>query len=115
LTTGIRVDKFSAMKLRDHPLMIRKSGVPSWPPAWRTVGSNAHAGSSLELGILQDASMSDLIANKIFIAIEHLSERYIAVLAFDDEIFAKQLYTLLLKNIGRNIREIGDLDISHLL
>ena len=45
----------------------------------------------------------------------HLGERYIAVLAFDDVVFTKQLYSILEQNIGRTIREIGDLDLSHLL
>jgi hypothetical protein len=102
------------MKLRDHPLMTRNSRVPSWPPQWKLVG-NERGQAQGELGILEDVSMHDLIANKIFVAMEHLSERYIAVLAFDDETFAKQLYSILMKNIGRSIREIGDLDLSHLL
>jgi hypothetical protein len=101
------------MKLRDHPLMTRKSGIPSWPPAWQPVVRNNGAVQG-ELGILEDVSMSDLIPNKIFLAMEHVSERYITVLAFDDAMFAKQLYPLLLENIGRSIREIGDLDLSQL-
>ena len=46
---------------------------------------------------------------------EHLSERYVTVLAFDDDPFANQLYGLLLENIGRSIKEIGELDLSHML
>jgi hypothetical protein len=102
------------MKLRDHPLMTRKSGMPSWPPSWQAVARN-HGAVQGEFGILEDVSMSDLIANKIFLAMEHASERYIAVLAFDDAMFAKQLYSRLLQNIGQSIREIGDLDLSQLL
>ena len=86
----------------------------SWPPEWQAVGSNGD-GIQGELGILEDVSMSDLIANKIFVAMDHLGERYIAVLAFDDQLFTKQLYPLLLQNVGRSIQEIGDLDLSHLL
>jgi hypothetical protein len=68
-----------------------------------------------ELGSLDDVSMNKLIPNKVFLAMEHLAERYITVLAFDDDPFANQLYGLLLNNIGRSIQEIGDLDLSHTL
>jgi hypothetical protein len=102
------------MKLRDHPLMVRKSGIVSWPPQWQPV--NLDKGSVQgEIGILDDVSMHEAIENKIFLAIEHLGERYIAVLAFDDNQFAKQIYPRLLENLGQSLKEIGDLDVSHLL
>ncbi len=102
------------MKLRDHPLMIRKSGIASWPPQWQSV--NRDRGSVQgEIGILDDVSMHEAIENKIFLAIEHLGERYIAILAFDDNQFAKQLYPVLLENLGQCLKEIGDLDLSHAL
>ena len=102
------------MKLRDHPLMTREGGIVSWPPEWQSVGRSGGAIRG-ELGILDNVSMSDVIANKIFLAMEHLTERYIAVIAFDNELFTKQLYPLLIQNIGNSVREIGDLDLSHLL
>jgi hypothetical protein len=102
------------MTLRDHPLMIRKSGFVSWPPHWQAVGLK-RGNTPGEVGILEDVSMNDFIPNKIFLAMEHMNERYITVLAFDDEMFTKQIYPLLVQNIGRSIREIGDLDLSHLL
>ena len=106
--------KGRTMKLRDHPLMTLKSGTVSWPPQWQRVGHDRSVVPG-ELGMLEDVSMHDLIENKIFMAMAHKSERYIAVLAFDDGMFAKQLYSLLLKQIGHSIREIGDLDMPHLL
>lgn len=102
------------MKLRDHSLVVRKSGIVSWPPQWQPV--NRDKGSIQgEIGILEDVSMHEGIDNKIFVAMEHLGERYIAVLAFDDNQFVKQIYPLLLDNLGRSFKEIGDLDLSHLL
>jgi hypothetical protein len=68
-----------------------------------------------ELGTLDDVSMNESIPNKIFLAMEHVGERYITVLLFDDVTFTKQLYPLLLENVGRTIKEIGDLDLSHTL
>jgi hypothetical protein len=99
------------VKLRDHPLMIRNV---TWPPQWQAVGAS-NCSVQGELGILQDASMHRLITNKICVTMAHLSYRYIAVLAFDDEMFTKQLYPVLLKHVGSSLREIGDLDLSHLL
>jgi hypothetical protein len=106
--------KGCTVKLRDHPSMTRKSSVVSWPPQWQCV-SHERPVIHGELGVLEDVSMHYLISNKIFIAMDHLSERYITVLAFDDKMFARQLYALLTQQIGRSIREIGDLDLSHLL
>lgn len=101
-------------RLRDHPLIIRKSGIPSWPPQWRPVGRDNGIIQG-EVGILEDVSMSDLIENKIFLAMGHLGERYTSIIAFDDSTFARHLYPSLLKNIGRTIKDIGDLDLSHTL
>ena len=102
------------MQLRDHPLMTRKSGVVSWPPEWKPV-NDSRDNLKGELGILEDVGMHDLITNKIFLVMTHSSDRYFAVMAFDDEIFAKQLYLLLLGHIGRSLHDIGALDLSHLL
>jgi hypothetical protein len=94
--------------------MIRKSGIGSWPPQWQAVDRNVRAIEG-EVGILEDVSMHDSIANKIFLAVQHRHDRHIAVLAFDDTTFVQQLYRILLKHIGRSVKEIGDLDLSHLL
>jgi hypothetical protein len=99
------------MKLRDHPLMVRNV---TWPPQWKPVGPS-NGSVQGELGILQDVSMHSLITNKICVTMEHLSHRYMAVLAFDDEMFTQHLYPVLLKRVGSSLQEIGDLDLSHLL
>lgn len=78
-------------------LSMRKGGVVSWPPEWRAVIRESTVVQG-EVGILDDVSMHDRIANKIFMAMEQMDERYIAVLSFDDETFTKQLYLLLIIN-----------------
>ena len=102
------------MKLREHPLMTRKSGFVNWP---KQLMSTSWTGTKFigEVGVLEDASMHTLIANKIFITASDRAERYMAVLAFDDEAFAQQLYQILLGSLGRSIKEIGDMDLGHLL
>ena len=106
--------KSRIVRLRDHPLMTRKSGTVGWPPLWKCVGNDRGVVQG-EVGMLEDVSMHDSIEDKIFIAMSHMSEKYIAVLVFDDGMFAKQIYSLFVQQIGRSIREIGDLDLSHLL
>jgi hypothetical protein len=106
---GVAGIKSHTVKLRDHPLMNRSSAA-SWPPQWQCVGDDRGVVLG-ERGVLEDVSMHELVNNKIFIAMDHLSERYIAVLAFDDEMFVRQLYSLLVNHIGRCIHEIGDLDL----
>ena len=39
--------------------------------------------------------------------------RYMGMLIFDDQIFCAEMFALLKANIGRSIKEIGDLDLSH--
>ena len=101
-------------QFRDHPLMTRRSGFANWPPQWRPVGLNV-ARVKGEVGILEHARMNDLITNKIFLVIEQDRQRHVAVMAFDDGAFANLVYKLLRLNCGRSVKEIGDLDLSHLL
>ena len=102
------------MLLREHPLMTRKSGYANWPPQWMSL-SWTGAKINGEVGVLEEATMNDLITNKIFIRARDQGACYMAVLAFDDVAFAQQLCRLLLQSTGRSIRQIGDLDLSHML
>jgi hypothetical protein len=38
--------------------------------------------------------------------------RYTGMIAFDSAEFCRQIYPLLKSNIGRSIKDIGDLDLS---
>jgi hypothetical protein len=102
------------MKLRDHPLMMRASGFPNWPPKWTTTHLKDDKPIG-EVGILEDVMMTDPIKNKVFMWIQWEGVRYVGFLSFDDVSFCSQIYTLLKANIGRSIKEIGDLDLSHTL
>lgn len=101
--------------LRDHPLMTRKSGYRSWPPRWTTTNHDKDDKPVGEVGILEDVVTSDLIDNKIFMFMQFYSFRYMGFLGFDDPAFCSQIHTLLKANIGRSIKDIGDLDVSYLL
>jgi hypothetical protein len=103
------------MQLRDHPLMIRKSGYPNWPPKWTTTNPDKDDKPIGEVGILEDVVMSNLIDNKIFMFMQLYGFRYMGFMGFEDPPFCNQLYLLIKANIGRSIKEIGDLDVSYLL
>ena len=64
---------------------------------------------------LDSRLMSDLTDTKLFMFIEYQSFRYMGLMAFDDPKSCHAIYTLLKSNIGRSIKEIGDLDVSYTL
>jgi hypothetical protein len=68
-----------------------------------------------EIGILRYIHAYDQAWNKCYLVIEHESAHYVGALLFDDATFCHQITNLLRQNIGRPIKEIGDLDISHTL
>jgi hypothetical protein len=103
------------VQLRYHPLMSRKGGLKAWPPLWRATlpyNDNKLIG---EIGILKDVMMSDQIDNKIFMFMQHEGFRYMGFLTFDDSPFCHEIYRLLKSNVGRSIKEIGDIDLSYTL
>ena len=95
--------------------MTRRSGLPIWPPKWTPTRLERDDKPVGEVGILEDVVMSNLIDNKIFLFMHHQSYRYMGFMGFDDRAFCVQLYRLLKANIGRPIKEIGDLYVGHLL
>lgn len=103
------------MRLRNHPLMTRKSGCQAWPPKWTTTRRDERDTPVGEIGTLEQALMHELFDNKIFLFIEHGGFRYMGFMQFDDPAFCSQIHNLLKANLGRTIEEIGDLDLFHTL
>ena len=101
------------LQLRDHPMMKRDSGHVVWPPAWRRFGDDAIATD--EIGYLERVRVKPDLKACIFLTIDHNGSNYMGSMTFDDSVFCLQLCELLKSKIGRSIREIGDLDVSHLL
>ena len=94
--------------------MKRNSGFSNWPPIW----TNTHPDESRlrgEIGTLETALMSELISNKVFLTIRYQGNRYMGLMAFDDERFCYEICTLLKSKVGVLIKEIGDTDLSHTL
>ena len=52
---------------------------------------------------------------RFFLTVEHEGKQYVGLLLLSDHEFSRQLEELFQKNIGRTIKEIADIDVSHLL
>jgi hypothetical protein len=102
------------MQFRDHPLMTRKSGFCSWPPMWTTTRHDDNGDEPTgEIGILQQVLMNDLFKHRIFIFIDYQGCRYMGSMAFDDERFCSEIYSVLKYRIGYSIKQIGNMDLSY--
>jgi hypothetical protein len=56
-----------------------------------------------------------MFTNRLFLLIRHEGFRYMGSMAFDDPAFCYEIYRLLQSNVGRPIKDIGDLDLSYTL
>lgn len=103
------------MKLRDHPLM-RYRGLSNWPPAW-TPHSTSGQERQLreEIGILKQVERDVKTTRKCYLVIEHEAREYMGTLLFDDAMFGWLVSVNLRKHIGKPIKEIGEIDLSHTL
>jgi hypothetical protein len=102
------------VQLRDHPLMSRKGALITWPPLWSATHPDRDDKPIGEVGVLEDVVMS-LMDNKVFIFMQHEGFRYMGFLTFDDSPFCHEIYRLLKSNLGKSIKEIGDIDLSYTL
>lgn len=96
--------------LRDHPLMFRR-GVHNWPPVWTNGASKDGKKVTGEVGVLRYIHAND-VSNRCFLIAENERQLYTGTLIFDDVNFCRQVVAMLRKNVGRPIKEIGDLDVQ---
>lgn len=103
------------MEFRNHPLM-RFHGVPTWPPVWSNTTPMDHGKTDRgEIGVLKDCHCNPVVKNICFMFVEHAGQSYVGALVVDDPVFCQQVFSVLRHNIGRRIKEIGSLDLSHTL
>ncbi len=103
------------MKLRDHPLMTRKSGMQSWPPYWAATTGDQSQWPKGEVGTLQKAWMHGNIPNCVFLFIEHEGEFDTGSVYVDNAPFCRHLCEVCKSMVGHPIKEIGDLDLAYTL
>jgi hypothetical protein len=103
------------MKLRDHPLMTRKSGIKLWPPPWTSSVQDKPHWPRGEVGTLQRVWMHPRLGTCLFLFIECDGISYTGSMYFDDPRFCIDLYHLVRDHIGGPVAEIGDVDVSSML
>jgi hypothetical protein len=103
------------MKLRDHPLMTRRSGMNNWPPRWTKTTSRAQDKPRGEVGTLQRVAKHPSIENGLFLWIEYQDSSYVGAMFFDDLAFCHIMRRILDSHIGLSIKDIGNLDLSFTL
>ena len=75
------------MKLRDHPLMTRKSGIKLWPPPWTSSMQDKPHWPHGEVGTLQRVWMHPRLGTCLFLFIEYDGITYTGSMYFDDPRF----------------------------
>jgi hypothetical protein len=103
------------IKLRDHPLMTRISGIKTWPPLWVEPNGPTQKKPRGEIGVLKRVEQDSAIAHSFFIWIEYGGERYVGMMVFDDPNFCQEIFKVLEVNVGLPIEKIGDIDLSYTL
>jgi hypothetical protein len=103
------------MKLRDHPLMTRKSGVKTWPPLWINTSKDPRDRPRGEIGILTRVLRNESIENTLFVWVDYEGSTYVGAMNFDDTAFCHELRRVLELSLGLSMQEIGELDFSYTL
>jgi hypothetical protein len=91
------------MKVRDALTVIR-----SWPPVWREIGQSQKVLKG-EVGVLTDV-YTKATESAIFVVIRACSQRFLGVIFLKDCSLKTRISSLLQSNIGRPMKEIGDLE-----
>src|SRR5262245_42605270 len=103
------------LRLREHPRLSR-NGRKSWPPKWTWIGGAENKKPKGEIGILREVKISKMMTpNKCFIVIDHEGSVYMGTLFINDLSLFVRIVALLRDHCGKRLREIGNLDVSHIL
>ena len=92
------------MKLR-HALNL----ISNWPPVWSAIGRDKGILRG-EHGVLDDAYSNNAAESTIFLIIRVCAKRFIGALFLKDCSCRTRVLDLLQANVGRPVREIGDLE-----
>jgi hypothetical protein len=91
-------------------------GVSNWPPTWTWRSGPTIRRTRGEVGILKEVARGTIHPReRIFLVMQTDANEYLGALLIENPAFCRQLYALLLSCCGRTIKEIGDLDLGHLL
>ena len=102
------------MKLRNHPLMSYR-GLKNWPPVWTRAKNNVVKTVNGEVGILTYVHSNAQSSSRCYLIMDYEGETYVGTLIFGNQAFCKQFSDLLRLHLKSPIKDIGDLDVSHML
>ena len=95
------------MKLRDHPLLLYR-----WPPTWLWGGGGKYVPATGEVGVLKDVMLcSTEPCEKCLLIMEHEGRKYIGTLLVGDPSSCQEIYTILIEQRGKPIRDIGEINL----
>lgn len=86
----------------------------NWPPSWIWAGTGVDAQPRGEVGFLHDIQIFKVDPRVVLLMALH-DVAYIGCLQFDDAANYQRIGAILRRQIGRRIKDIGDLDLSALL
>lgn len=109
-----RSPRMPRLALQDHPQLNFLSR-SSWPPIW--VHSRPQPKRKIigEVGTFTGTILNGHTPTHLYVKMEFEDELYMGCLVVRDVAFALQLHNFLQKHIGLSIKEVGDLDLSHML
>jgi hypothetical protein len=97
------------------PLMTYKD-LRRWPPAWLWTAGYDNTDPRGEIRILKTALRSRIQPHdRCFLIMEHCGAEYIGALLLNDPAFCREIFEVLIQNLGKTIQEIGDIDLSYTL
>lgn len=99
------------MKLRNHHRFVPVRHIPTWPPLWTQSTRPNLKTVKGEVGFLKYVHSGGDRSTKCYLVIEHEKQSFVGVLSLGNLRFCAQITGLLQGNIGRSIKEIGDLEI----
>jgi len=66
-----------------------------------------------DVGILKDVILSRVEPyDHCFLIMEHEGQEYVGTLLFEDPLFCREIYKLLVEHCGKPIQQIADMDLN---
>ena len=94
-------------------------GLRNWPPSWiQSGGLHDITTPTLlgEVGILTQVLLSRIEPRtRCILLIDFKDQSYMGILLFDDAAFCRQVHDLLQQHLGESIRQVGNVDVGHML
>lgn len=104
--------KLQFVRLRDHPILRITDDLCWWPPIWTSELRGAEKKLRGELGTLVGVIHRPNWPTFIFLRMTHEGESFHGALHVSNEGICLQIHILLNRNVGKTIKQIGDLEVA---